>query len=46
MELKATGKKLEDHQEREHNRMRKQRVYPWVIDSLEEVDAFIEWLRR
>lgn len=38
VELKATGKKPEPHQVREHNRMRKMGQRVEVIDSLEAVD--------
>lgn len=44
IELKAPGKTPEPHQDREHERMRKHGVYPWVIDSKELVDLFIEVL--
>lgn len=41
VELKATGKKPEPHQVREHERMRKlgQRVV--VLDNIEDVDEFL-----
>jgi len=38
-ELKAPGEKLEEHQEREHKRMRKYGERVLVIDSFEGVDA-------
>ena len=38
VELKATGKKPEPHQEREHQRMRKFGQLVLVIDSIEQVD--------
>ena len=44
VELKAPGKKPEAHQDREHERMRKHGVHPWVIDSFEQVDLFMEVL--
>lgn len=39
VELKATGKKPESHQLREHERMRKMGQRVEVIDSIEGVDA-------
>lgn len=42
VELKAPGKKPEDHQYREHKRMQRHGVYVWVIDSFEMVDDFVE----
>lgn len=42
VELKAPGKKPEDHQIREHKRMLRHGVYVWVIDSMEMVDDFVE----
>jgi hypothetical protein len=41
VELKATGKTPEPHQEREHIRMRSNGAKVWVIDSLDKVDAFM-----
>lgn len=41
VELKATGKKPEPHQLREHERMRAMGQRVEVIDSIEGVDAFL-----
>ena len=41
VELKATGKKAEPHQVREHERMRKMGQAVYVIDSIEGVDALL-----
>jgi hypothetical protein len=41
VELKAPGKKPDPHQAREHDRMRAMCQSVRVIDSLEEVDAFL-----
>lgn len=46
VELKRPGEKLEDHQDREHNRMRKNDVFPWVLDTFEAVDAFMRVVDR
>ena len=42
VELKATGKKAEPHQEREHTRMRVMGQRVEVIDSWEGVDKLLE----
>ena len=41
VELKATGKKAEPHQEREHKRMRDMGQAVVVIDSFKGVDALL-----
>jgi hypothetical protein len=41
VELKATGKKPEARQLREHNRMRRLGELVLVIDSIEQVDAWL-----
>ncbi len=41
VELKATGKRAEPHQVREHERMRKMGHSVYVIDSIEGVDALL-----
>jgi hypothetical protein len=41
VEIKATGKKPEPHQLREHKRMRRMGQRVEVIDSLEGVDALL-----
>jgi len=41
VEIKATGKKAEPHQVREHERMRKMGQAVYVIDSIEGVDALL-----
>ena len=41
VELKATGKTAEPHQEREHARMRKMGQEVVVLDTIEAVDAFV-----
>lgn len=41
VELKATGKKAEPHQVREHNRMRRLGELVEVIDSIEGVEALL-----
>lgn len=41
VELKATGKKLEPHQGREHRRLQRLGVQVWVLDSIEAVDRFL-----
>jgi len=41
VELKAPGVKPEDHQLREHKRLRKMGQRVLVIDSLEDVDEFL-----
>ncbi|CAB4241118.1 VRR-NUC domain containing protein [uncultured Caudovirales phage] len=41
VELKATGKKAEPHQLREHKRMRAMGQRVVVIDSIEGVDALV-----
>ena len=40
-EIKAPGKKLQPHQEREIDRMKKAGIDVWVIDSFELVDQMI-----
>lgn len=45
-ELKATGKTLEPHQEREHARLRKQGVWVCMIDSLDAVDLLVALLKK
>lgn len=40
-ELKATGKYLEDHQVREHKRLRKMGFQCFKLDSFEDVDVFL-----
>lgn len=40
-EIKAPGKPLQPHQEREIKRLRKQRVMVYVIDTTDGVDDFI-----
>jgi hypothetical protein len=46
VELKATGKTLEAHQEREHARMRKQGAWVCMIDSNEAVDLLVAMIKR
>lgn len=41
VELKATGKKPEPHQRREHERMRRLGQHVVVIDSIEGVDGLL-----
>jgi len=41
LELKATGKKPEPHQVREHNRLRRRGEIVEVADSIEGVDALL-----
>lgn len=41
VELKATGKKAEPHQLREHERLRKMGQQVLVLDSIEAVDQFM-----
>lgn len=41
VELKATGKGLEDHQEREHARMRAKGAWVCVVDCTEAADALV-----
>jgi hypothetical protein len=43
VELKATGKKAEPHQLREHKRMLKMGQRVLVIDSFEGVDELLHW---
>lgn len=43
-EIKKPGETLRPGQEREHDRMRNHDVYPWVIDSYEQVDLFMDVL--
>ena len=40
-ETKATGKDLEEHQKREHKRLKKMGVECYKIDSFEDVDRFL-----
>ena len=40
-ELKAPGKPLEDHQKREHKRLKKMGVKCCKLDSFEDVDKFL-----
>lgn len=40
-ECKAPGKPLSAHQEREHNRMRKQKINVWVLSSYRDVENFV-----
>lgn len=42
VELKRPGETLEPHQDREHNRMRKHGIFPWVLDTFKSVDDFME----
>lgn len=46
VEVKKPGEKLEPHQVREHNRMKKHGLSVHVVDSYESVDAFIRVLMR
>lgn len=46
VELKATGEKPRDDQVREHKRWRKLGFCVVVIDSLQHVDSFIEFMTR
>lgn len=41
VELKATGKTPDKHQEREHVRMRKMGQHVYVLDSVEQVDLLL-----
>ena len=41
VELKATGKEVEAHQQREHDRMRAFGLCVEVVDSFERVDAVL-----
>lgn len=41
IELKATGKVAEEHQQREHDRMRSFGLQVEVVDSFERVDAIL-----
>jgi hypothetical protein len=41
VELKATGKTAEPHQQREHERMRKMGQRVEVVDSFEQVDRLL-----
>lgn len=41
-ELKAPGKPLEDHQKREHKRLRKMGIYCCKLDSFADVDQFLK----
>lgn len=40
-EMKKPGKKLEEHQKREHKRLKKMGVECCKLDSLEDVDRFL-----
>jgi len=42
VELKKPGKGLEDHQQREHERLKKHGVKIYVIDSFTGVDVFMQ----
>jgi hypothetical protein len=42
VELKRPGKDAEEHQAREHERMRKMGQHVVVLDSIEAVDKFLE----
>jgi Holliday junction resolvase-like predicted endonuclease len=46
VELKATGKTLEAHQEREHKRMRNQGAWVCMIDSNEAADLLVAMIKR
>jgi len=45
VECKAPGKPLEPHQQREHDRMRCRGVRVWKIDTLEDVDKFLRYVK-
>ena len=45
-EIKAPGCKPDAHQQREIARLRASGVTVWVIDSLEKVNEFIQWVGR
>jgi len=45
VELKATGQTPTKAQAREHTRLRERGMLVFVIDSLEGVDAFIDWAK-
>lgn len=45
VELKSPGEKLDEHQEREHDRMREVGQNVRVIDSIESIDIMIRNLR-
>lgn len=46
IEMKRPGKGLRPGQEREHARMEKHQVAVWVINTTEQVDEFILFLRK
>lgn len=41
-EMKAPGKKLQPHQQREHNRLNRMGIETFKLDSFEDVDAFLK----
>ena len=40
-EMKSPGKPLEDHQVREHKRLRKMGVQCYKLDSIEDIERFL-----
>lgn len=44
VETKAPGEVPEEHQQREHERLRKRGLRVFVLDTIEKVDKHLTWL--